>query len=473
MTATSIVWFRLDLRLADQPALAAAVRRGGAVLPVYIQSPHDEADWAPGSASNWWLHHSLTRLSAALSERGSRLIIRRGPVLATLRTLMNDSGADAVYWNRRYEPSVVARDAVIKKSLREQGVEAVSFNGGLLAEPWEIKNQAGRPFQVFTPFWKQLQRTIEPAIPSVAPAQLAAPEQWPVSLQLADLDLQPRIRWDLQMESNWTPGEAGAARQLDRFTNAALFQYETGRDLPATAGTSRLSPHLHFGEVSPRQVWHAVARAAVARGVSAEDWRAWQYLTEIGWREFGYHLLHHFPHTPLEPLRAEFKCFDWRDNALDLKAWQQGRTGVPLVDAGMRELWATGWMHNRVRMVAASFLVKNLRLPWQQGARWFWDTLVDADLASNTLGWQWCAGCGADAAPYFRVFNPVSQGERFDAEGGYIRRWIPEIAHLDSKFIHAPWTAPHPPTNYPAAIVDLKASREAALAAWQQMRAAH
>lgn len=471
LATASIVWFRIDLRLADQPALAAAAARGGAVLPVYVHSPDEEGEWRPGGASNWWLHNSLAALNDALRKLGSQLLIRRGPALASLLALAREVDASAVFWCRRYEPAIVARDMQLKSSLRAAGLEATSFNGNLLVEPWEIKNQSGRPFQVFTPFWKQVLRSTNVAAPSGEPASLSQPRAWPASLPLAALELLPSIRWYRQMDELWTPGESGAQRQLARFSKSALFDYGRERDLPATAGTSRLSPHLHFGEISPRQIWHRVAAAAAAQNIAAETWRSWQYIAELGWREFGHHLLHHFSRTPLEPQRNEFTQFPWRESPGDLLAWQRGRTGVPLVDAGMRELWSTGWMHNRVRMVVASYLVKNLRLPWQNGARWFWDTLVDADLASNTLGWQWSAGCGADAAPYFRVFNAVSQGKRFDAQGAYIRRWVPELAALDDSQIHAPWTAATPPADYPAPLVDLKVSREAALAAWQQMRA--
>ncbi|MFO1456274.1 MAG: deoxyribodipyrimidine photo-lyase [Steroidobacteraceae bacterium] len=475
MPSPLLLWIRQDLRLTDQPALTAAIDRGGAVLPVFIWAPEEEEPWSPGAASRWWLHHSLARLAADLETRGSRLIVRRaatsGPdagSLGALRALLRESGAGAVYWNRRYEPAVIARDKAIKQSLRDAGVEAESFNAALLAEPWDIRNQSGRPFQVFTPFWKHVKATIEPPSPLPAPARVPGPARWPESLPLDALALRPRIPWDAGMAAAWEPGERGAWRQLERFLDGPVDDYETGRNLPGVAGTSRLSPHLHFGEISPRQVWHA-----------ARKWRDHQFVTEVGWREFAHHLLFHFPRTTDEPLRTEFRHFPWDGDAAHLEPWRRGRTGVPMVDAGMRELWATGWMHNRVRMVVASFLVKNLRLTWQEGARWFWDTLVDADLASNTLGWQWTAGCGADAAPYFRVFNPVSQGAKFDADGAYVRRWVPELAQLPAPAIHAPWEADEAALraagvalgrSYPRPLVDLKASREAALAAYQRMR---
>lgn len=475
MPSPLLLWIRQDLRLTDQPALAAALDRGGAVLPVFIWAPEEEEPWAPGAASRWWLHHSLARLAADLEARGSRLIVRRATTagadagsLGALRKLLRETGAGAVYWNRRYEPAVIARDKAIKQALRDAGVEAESFNAALLAEPWDVRNQSGRPFQVFTPFWKHVKTSIDPPAPLPAPRRIAAPVTWPESLALDALALRPRIPWDEGIAAAWEPGEAGAARLLARFLDGPVKSYGEQRNVPGITGTSRLSPHLHFGEISPRQVWHA-----------AQAHRDGQFVTEVGWREFAHHLLYHFPRTPEEPLRPEFRHFPWDGDQALLAAWQRGRTGVPMVDAGMRELWTTGWMHNRVRMVVASFLVKNLRLPWQHGARWFWDTLVDADLASNTLGWQWTAGCGADAAPYFRVFNPVSQGTRFDADAAYVRRWVPELARLEAPAIHAPWEADAATLraagvvlgrDYPLPVVDLKASREAALAAYQRMR---
>jgi deoxyribodipyrimidine photo-lyase len=480
MTAPTLLWFRQDLRLADHPALQAAIARGGPIVPVFLWAPGEEGAWAPGGASRWWLHESLGRLDAALRDRGTALVLRRTEdSLAALRELIAQTGATAVYWNRRYEPAAIARDRVIKEQLRATGVEAHSFNAALLAEPWDVRNRSGRPFQVYTPFWKSLLATLDPPRSVAAPARIDAPRVAPRSDTLADLGLLPPIRWFETMATQWNPGESGAARRLDSFIDIALACYADDRDRPDRTGTSRLSPHLHFGEISPRQVWHALADAAAARGLDTASWRSGKFIAEVGWREFAHHLLFHFPHTPLEPLRGEFTKFQWADSPAHLAAWQHGRTGIPLVDAGMRELWAHGWMHNRVRMIAASFLVKNLRLPWQHGARWFWDTLVDADLASNTLGWQWSAGCGADAAPYFRVFNPVTQGRKFDPDGHYVRRWIPELAALEGQQIHAPWECDAATlhragvvlgTTYPRPIVDLKDSRMAALAAFAQLR---
>jgi deoxyribodipyrimidine photo-lyase len=434
----TLVWFRLDLRLEDNPALTAAAERG-TVVPVFIWAPEEEGDWPPGAASRWWLHQSLRSLESELREQGSRLILRRDPTSAALADLAHATGATAVYWNRRYEPAVIARDTAVKAGLRSSGVEAESFNGSLLFEPWDVRNKQGRPFQVYTPFWRAYNALPPPSRPTPAPPRLAAPNAWPESLPLSELALEPKIDWAAGMRTAWNPGSKGAANSLERFLGDAVTRYLEDRNRPDLAGSSSLSPHLHFGEISPRAVWHAVQDRVAA---DPSDPGAETYRKELVWREFAYHLLYHYPHTPESPLRADFAAFPWGEDPAALRAWQRGRTGYPLVDAGMRQLWTTGWMHNRVRMVVASFLVKHLLLSWQQGARWFWDTLLDADLASNTLGWQWTAGCGADAAPYFRIFNPVSQGEKFDPAGEYVRRWVPELARLPDRWVHKPWEAP-------------------------------
>ena len=481
--APTLLWFRQDLRLQDNPALSAAISRGGPVVPIYIWDEAAEGDWPAGAASRWWLHHSLAALDASLRSRGSRLLLARGDSRAVLGDLITATGADAVYWNRRYEPAVISRDKILKADLLAAGIEAKSFNAALLFEPHTITNKQGKPFQVFTPYWRHcLTREVQPAaelregaFPSLAE------EAWPLSLAIGELELLPTIPWDAGFHAAWTPGEGGAQRQLHDFVASAMEHYEDQRNLPAHRGTSRLAPHLHWGEIGPRQVWAAVQALAKDSGVFPPSRGAQVFLSEIGWREFAHHLLFHFPQTPTQPLREDFRRFPWAEDAdgEKLRAWQRGQTGYPIVDAGMRELWHTGWMHNRVRMIVASFLVKHLRLPWQHGARWFWDTLVDADLASNTLGWQWSAGCGADAAPYFRIFAPVTQGERFDSEGAYVRRWVPEIARLPNKFLHAPWTAPASVREYaqiegryPAPMVDHATARAAALAAFKQLRGA-
>ena len=473
----SLVWFRLDLRLADNPALAAALERGGAVVPVFIYAPDEEAPWSPGGASNWWLHQSLMSLDASLRVLGSQLILRRGPTQETLQALIRETGATAVFWNRRYEPAVIARDAMVKETLRNDGLVAESFNAALLHEPWTIQNQSGKPFRVFTPFWKHCLAKPAPPVPLPAPGKLAAPEKWPKTLALAALELEPKIKWAQGLKDAWQPGTAGAHAQLTRFLKAAYANYGDQRNRPDLIGTSRLSPHLHFGEISPRQIWQALQHHAEAHGLT--NWRASQFLSEVGWREFAHHLLYHFQQTPTTPLRDEFNRFPWRKDPAFLAAWQNGVTGYPIVDAGMRELWTTGWMHNRVRMIVASFLVKDLLLSWTEGARWFWDTLVDADLAQNTLGWQWTAGCGADAAPYFRVFNPISQGEKFDPRGDYVRRWCPELAKLPDAWLHQPWQAPLEMLaragivlgrDYPEPIVSHAIAREVALEAFANLK---
>ena len=479
--APTIVWFRHDLRLADNPALHAAMQRGSAVIPLFIYAPEEETPWQAGGASRWWLLQSLAALDAQFREIASRLVIRRGPTLESLRALAKETGAGAVFWNRRYEPAVIARDAKVKESLSGDGLAAESYNAALLHDPWTIQNQSKKPFQVFTPFWRHCLAKPDPPEPLPAPKNILAPSKSPKSLALDELELEPKINWTAGLRAGWQPGEAGATANLNRFLSKAFDGYTDQRNRPDVTGTSRLSPHLHFGEISPRKVWHGLRQMASKRGLPVERWRASQFLAEIGWREFAHHLLFHFPHTPAEPLRADFKNFPWRKDAAWLRAWQKGRTGYPIVDAGMRELWTTGWMHNRVRMIVASFLVKDLLLPWQEGARWFWDTLVDADLAQNTLGWQWTAGCGADAAPYFRVFNPISQGEKFDPHGDYVRRWCPELAKLPDKWLHRPREAPREilqrgglrlGRDYPGPIVSHAIAREVALEAFARLRTA-
>jgi deoxyribodipyrimidine photo-lyase len=471
MNSPSLVWFRQDLRLDDNPALQAALDRGGPVIPVYIRSVEEEGAWRPGEASDWWLHQSLRQLDHSLHQRGSRLVIRSGASLEELTKLAKETGAKAVFWNRRYEPASIARDKVVKAELRKSGLEAESFNGQLLFEPWEVETKEGRPYQVFTAFWRACLAKSQFAKPQRTLGSLPAPAVWPERLDLDSLQLEPTRPWAQGLNEAWQPGEAGAASQLAAFVKHAVAGYDSSRDLPAQVGTSRLSPHLHFGEISPRAVWDAVAAKP---GVGGET-----YLKELGWREFAHHLLYHFPTTPDQPLRADFVRFPWEDNRSGLRDWQRGRTGFPIVDAGMRELWATGWMHNRVRMIVASFLVKDLRIHWRHGAAWFWDTLVDADLAANTLGWQWSAGCGADAAPYFRVFNPVLQSEKFDPDGVYLRRWIPELDSLPTRYLHAPWTAPREVLQaagirlgqtYPQPIVDHNEARKLALKAFEQVK---
>ena len=466
----TVLWFRLDLRLSDNPALAAAIKRRAPIIPVFVWAPDEEGPWPPGGASKWWLHQSLNALGKGLLVLGSRLIVRAGASGEELTRLIAKTKAGAVFWNRRYEPAIRARDAALQEKFRAEGLAAESFNAALLHEPWSVKNTSGKPFQVFTPFWRHCLRLTEPEASRKAPRRIHPCPHWPKSLRLEDLKLEPRSDWAGGLRSAWQPGEAGAAQALKAFLRDSFEEYDTTRNLPGIAGTSRLSPHLHFGEISPRQIWHAIKTKKHTR--SRSHWRSSQYLIELGWREFSHHLLYHFPHTDQKPLRPEFEKFRWERNPEWLRAWQKGLTGYPIVDAGMRELWATGWMHNRVRMIVASFLVKDLRNAWQESTRWFWDTLVDADLAQNTLGWQWTTGCGADAAPYFRVFNPTSQSQKFDADGAYVRKWVPELAGLGNEWIHTPHEAPAEVladarvvlgVTYPAPIVSHRIAREVAL----------
>lgn len=447
-------------------------------MPVYIYSPDEEGRWSPGGATKWWLHHSLLSLSHELSQCGSRLVIRGGSSEAALRELVAECGVTRIVWNRRYEPGIRERDTKIKEQLRSEGIIVESFNAALLREPWEGCKADGSAYQVYTPFQKNLAAKGYGTDPLPAPRVLSAPAKWPQSESVSNLKLLPTMPWAGRFPEHWKPGIAGATANLARFLEQAITQYGDGRNLPAQPGTSRLSPHLHFGEIGPNQV---VAAVRERFGQSKHPAGVETYIKEIIWREFAYHLLYHFPRTTTEPLRADFLKFPWTKDRSLLRAWQKGMTGYPIVDAGMRELWVTGWMHNRVRMIVGSFLVKDLLIPWQEGASWFWDTLVDADLASNTLGWQWIAGCGADAAPYFRVFNPVLQGEKFDPRGEYVRRWVPEIAALPDKWIHRPWEAPPEllrgagvelGESYPEPIVDHANARDAALEAYAELKAA-
>ena len=465
MMRPTIVWFRQDLRLEDNLALASAASRSAPILPVFIWSPAEERKWAPGAASRWWLCHSLVQLDASLKRLQSRLIVAKGQALRVLRELARLANADTVVWNRRFEPAAVERDAKVKAGLERDGLAVETFESALLFDPSRVRTKQGGPLRVFTPFWKACLSQPAPEEPKDAPKRLIPPPTWPDSLTINDLELLPSHDWADGIAAAWTPGELAARAELSRFIDEGLANYESDRDRPSLMGTSRLSPHLHWGEIGPRQVWHAVREYVTDADEEQVSRNAEVFLREIGWREFSYHMLHHFPSTAEEPLRPEFARFPWRRDARATRAWQRGRTGYPLVDAGMRELWSTGWMHNRVRMVVASFLVKHLMLPWQEGARWFWDTLVDADLANNTMGWQWSAGCGADAAPYFRIFNPVTQSERYDPEGAYICRWVPELADLPGEAIHKPWETDV--EAYPKPIVEHTEARERALAAFR------
>lgn len=478
MAGGTIVWFREDLRLCDNLALTEACARNAPVIPVFIWSPEEEGRWPAGGASKWWLHHSLDSLGRRLGKHRSRLILRRGPVLESLKQLLAETGADYVFWNRLYTPHAIECDSRVKTCLAGEGVQAKSFPGNLLFEPSRISNSQGRPFQVFTPFWKHLGTLDDPPAPVAAPA-FRNPGEWPDTLQLEDLELLPRIDWAGGLRETWTPGELHSQELLESFVADGMSTYPDDRNHPNRPGTSRMSPHLHFGEISARTIWHQV-KASIQNGTRKSASAAgWSYLRQLAWREFSHHLLYHFPETSEEPLREEFSRFPWKSDKELLHAWQRGETGYPIVDAGMRELWHTGWMHNRVRMIVASFLVKHLLQPWQDGAQWFWDTLVDADLANNTMGWQWTSGCGADAAPYFRVFNPIIQGEKFDSAGVYTRKWIPELKELPNKWLFKPWEAPGDVleesgvqlgNTYPTPIVDHAEARSRALASYEKIR---
>jgi deoxyribodipyrimidine photo-lyase len=400
---------------------------------------------------------------------GQALVVRQGPALEALRALANETGARAAFWNRRYEPASILRDRAVEAGLREDGLLVESGNASLLVEPWMLKPTRGKPYTVFTPFWRAVMTEVEVHAPLSRPKTIKPPRVLPASRPLSELGLEPAVDWARGIRERWSPGRAGALARLRRFEEEGVSAYEARRDLMASEGTSLLSPHLRFGEIGPREVWHAVGGKPNAH----------PYLRQLVWREFAYHLLHHFPRTPEEPLRDEFARFAWRPDRQALRAWERGRTGYPIVDAAMRELWTTGWMHNRARMISASFLVKHLLQPWTAGARWFWDTLVDADLANNTFGWQWVSGAGADAAPYFRIFNPILQGRKFDPDGRYVTRWLPELSRLEPAWIHAPWEAPagvleragvELGRSYPQPIVEHRAARLRALSAYAAMR---
>lgn len=444
----TLIWFRNDLRLSDNPALSHALSKNAFIIPVFIYTSEEQGNWSDGAASRWWLHHSLSSLSESLEKLGLQLIIEKGKAAKILTSLAITFKAENVFFNKQYEPWAIHQENNVISELLKHNIKAQSFPGNLLIDPENLLTKNRTPFKVFTPFWNELNSKPDFTHPLPAPTkkQISAIKAQKVykntsqNLSIADLDLLPKIKWDEGIKKSWTPGEHGAEITLKTFIDKGLHNYEKERDKPYLKGVSRLSPHLHFGEISPRVIWHIIKDYASANRPVLSSANC--YLRELGWREFSHYLLYHFPNTTENPLRPEFKKFPWKQSKKFLQAWQQGKTGYPIVDAGMKELWHTGWMHNRVRMVAASFLVKDLLIDWQDGARWFWETLVDADLANNTLGWQWVAGCGADAAPYFRIFNPILQGEKFDPGGVYVKEWLPELKDLPPKWIHKPWLAP-------------------------------
>jgi len=472
---TTLVWFRQDLRTADNPALSEAAARG-MIVPVFVLEPpeHSGETHPMGGASRWWRHHSLAALKVDLPG----LVVLRGSARHVIPEFAAGCDADAVYWNRCYEPHAVERDTDLKKALKEEGLDVRSFKASVLFEPWELETGSGGPYKVYSPFWKAaLQRDVPPALPAPEAIRIASN---PGGETLEDLDLLPRKpNWARGWEDLWKPGAQGATERLAAFLDDGLKGYGELRNRPDLPKVSRLSPHLHCGDISPRQVWHATRKRMDEDGSLRKDGE--KFLAELGWREFSYHLLYHFPKLPTENWRDGFNAYPWREADNSLKLWQTGRTGYPIVDAGMRELWQTGYMHNRVRMVAASFLVKHLRLHWRHGEAWFRDTLVDADLANNSASWQWVAGTGADAAPYFRIFNPIAQGEKFDPDGAYIRRWVPELKDLETRYLFAPFDAPEEALKaagvvlgktYPGPVVDHKSARRAALEGYEAVKQA-
>jgi len=472
---TTLVWFRQDLRIEDNPALAAAAARGK-VLPVFIYETPDQSgeDHPLGGASRWWLHHSL----ASLKDDLPGLVFLRGSARHLIPELARKVDADSAYWNRCYEPHAVQRDTDLKAALKEDGLEAKSFKASLLYEPWELETKSGGPFKVYSPFWKTAQqKEVTPPLPAPETVDCVSFEE---GVSLVDFGLLPsKPNWAKGWDKLWEPGAAGARKRLADFLDEGLDGYGSLRNRPDLPNVSRLSPHLHFGDISPRQVWHATRHLMDSDSGIAKD--GMKFLSELAWREFSYHLLYHFPVLPSENWRPAFDAYPWRDSEEDLVRWQRGRTGYPIVDAGMRELWQTGYMHNRVRMIVASFLVKHLRLHWHHGEAWFRDTLVDADLANNSASWQWVTGSGADAAPYFRIFNPMTQGEKFDPDGVYIRKWVPELASLETRYLYAPFEAPEEALNnagvalgdtYPEPMVDHSKARQAALQGYEAVKQA-
>ncbi len=463
MVAPSLVWFRQDLRLSDNPAFAAAAAKGP-VLAIYILDDETPASWSWGGASRWWLHHSLENLAQKIP-----LILRRGKADAVIASLLQETEIQSVHFTRDYAPWSGALEKRIKENCEKHNTPCHRYGGFLLHEPESIRNGAGGPYKVYTPFSRACFAAGEPRTPKPVP-QFEYAANTLKSDHIEEWKLLPtKPNWAAGIAANWQPGEQGAQINLENFTADALANYAEGRDRTDQALTSRLSPHLHWGEISPHQIWH-ITRSAMARAGGALDRSGEKFLQEILWREFSYHLLHHFPDFPDQPFKPEYADFPWVDDEAALKCWQRGETGYPIVDAGMRELWHTGIMHNRARMITASFLIKDLLIPWQHGERWFWDSLVDADIGANSASWQWVAGCGADASPFYRVFNPMLQGEKFDPDGAYVKKWVPELRDVPKEFIHCPWDMPSPPKLYPKRMVDHAMARDRALAAFKLIK---
>ena len=471
-----LLWFRKDLRLDDNHALHAAAISGRPVIPIYIREPEAKSCGPLGAAQEWWLHHSLAALQKALGALNSQLILRQGDAQTVLEKLLAETGAASIVWNRRYDPAGIAVDTQVKKALRDSGIEAGSFAGQLLHEPSRLRTGTGTPYKTYTPFWRALELSGEPPCPIEAPEKLEVPEHWPDSDSLASWSLLPtKPNWASNFPDMWTPGEAGAREKLESFLDTALESYAVDRDFPDKPATSLLSPHLALGEISPARMWHATRGLA---GKFQTD-NIVRFRKELAWREFCYHQIFQFPKLGSDNWNDRYDDFPWRSDAKLVDSWRRGQTGYPIVDAGMRQLWQHGWMHNRVRMIVASFLIKDLLIDWRVGEAWFRDTLVDADPANNAANWQWVAGSGADASPFFRIFNPVLQGEKFDPDGGYVRTFVPELANLDSRYIHRPFEAPDDVLkragivlgkDYPRPIVDHAVARQRALDAYASLK---
>lgn len=476
--SSTVVWLRDDLRLDDNPALTEAAALGHPLTVVYVLDEASQGVRPLGGAAKWWLHHSLAALAASLEAAGSRLLLRRGPAAEVIQELTAETAATSLLWNRRYGEPERTIDARVKGWAADQGISASSFQANLMFEPWTVRTGAGGPYKVFTPFWRACLDQTDPRLPLETPDRLPASARrpgggLPDGDALEDWGLLPcRPDWSEGLARTWSPGESGAHSRLEEFLDGPAADYGTGRNIPGVEGTSRLSPHLRFGEISPFRIWHAL-RERFPHQPPAD---VGIFRSELGWREFCWQLLYENPALAIRNYRPEFDHFAWQTPSdAELEAWQHGQTGYPLVDAGMRQLWQTGWMHNRVRMAAASFLVKNLLADWRLGEAWFWDTLVDADAASNPANWQWVAGSGADASPYFRIFNPVTQSRKFDSAGAYLRQYVPELAALDGKAIHEPWKATgtvlgDPAPDYPGPIVGLPESRARALETYQRLK---